>query len=205
VKPPRERSILGRLTLSTICLALAGLGAVDLAGASIPAMAYWATALGVTAAALLLGAWFGRARALIVLGIVLVLGTSATGAAHRVTHDQAFDRTVRWAPTTAADVKTSYDADTGQATLDLSAVDFTSKDTTTSVHLGAGRLRIKVPTNVDLTVHASLGVGSADILGEPSDGFGIDRGVTNPGPDGTGGGALTLNIQQGAGRLEVTR
>ena len=63
-------------------LTLSGLGVADHLGAAITPIMYAATALLVVGLALVLATWFGRARGLLPVGVVLalaVLGLSAAG------------------------------------------------------------------------------------------------------------------------------
>jgi hypothetical protein len=204
-KPPKQRSVLGRITFSLICLALATLGAVDLLGNSVPGTVYFAAALGVTGLGLVIGTWFGRARGLIALGILLALVTSAVGAGSRISGDEGWNKPVIWAPASATELQGTYQAPRGDATLDLRKIDFTDRHDGILVKLGAGTLRVLLPPNVDVTVDSHVGVGNSRILGEDADGLGLSRSVIDGGADGTGGGTLGLNLDLGAGTLEVTR
>jgi hypothetical protein len=55
-----------------ICLTLGLLAVIDVSGASIPGTAYVASTLGVLGLGLVVGAWLGRARWLILPGLALV-------------------------------------------------------------------------------------------------------------------------------------
>jgi hypothetical protein len=203
-KPPKPRSVLGRITLSLVCLALATLGAADLLGRSVPGTVYWAAALGVTGLGLVIGTWFGRARGLIALGILLAILTSAVGLGSRFDNNR-WDRAVTWTPASVTELRSSYDAPRGDATLDLRKIDFADRAQNVSVDLGAGTLRVLLPPNVDVTVNSDIGVGNSRVLGETADGLGLNRTTRDSGADGPGGGTLDLNVDLGAGSLEVTR
>lgn len=205
-RPPRQRSPLGRIVLSAMLVLLGVLAAIDqVRGVSITAAAYAAAALAVVGAGLVVGAWFGHARWLIALGIglCLVLGM-ATAAAH-VTGFGKDSGNRRWAPATVQDINAGYRLGAGDATLDLTGVDFADASVTTTVHLGAGQMRVVLPPDVDATVHASTGVGTLEVLGKHAEGTGLRETVTDVGPDGAGGGSLTLFIDDGIGDVEVTR
>src|SRR5262245_8026116 len=77
-RPPRSR--LGGLTVSVILLVLGGLGVVELIGYDVPTAGYFAAALATVGAGLLVGAWIGRARGLIALGIILALALASITA-----------------------------------------------------------------------------------------------------------------------------
>ncbi len=207
--PPRkvrQRSPLGRIVLSAMLLVLGVMAAVDqVHGVSITAPAYVATALAVVGAGLVAGAWFGRARGLIALGLLLCLALAVTSAASHVRHIGGSSGNRVWTPGNAQDINAVYRLGAGDATLDLTHVSFTDASATTTVHLGAGQARVLLPAAVDATVHASTGLGALDILGKHSDGTGLRQAVTDTGSDGTGGGRLELFIDDGIGHVEVTR
>jgi hypothetical protein len=209
-KPPRVRSPLGRITLSVICLALGALVVIDVSGASIPATAYLASTLGVVGLGLLVGAWLGRARWLILPGVVLMLALAGGTAAENVNFgDGLAGRTgeVTWVPTTVAELENNnYRVDVGNATLDLSKVDFADHTESVTISVDVGNLLVILPPNVDVDVSASLDGGSADVLGQHWDGMGNDsRRVHDNGADGVGGGTLQLDTSVALGKLEVRR
>jgi phage shock protein PspC (stress-responsive transcriptional regulator) len=204
-RPPKERSILGRITFAVVCLALAGVTLIDLAGADVPFSGYAATALGVTALGLVVGAWFGRARLLIVLGIALSIALAVGTASERIGKYTNIDEQVSWRPMTVEQLQRDYRLDAGDATLDLTTLDFTDRSRDVSVELGAGDLRVYLPPNVDVDVRAKVGVGDAQIFEGRSEGLGIDRHGSDNGVDGPGGGTLNLTVDVGVGSLEVTR
>ncbi len=82
--PPRARSMLFAGTMSCLLIALGTLGAVDAGGGDVSGGAYPALALGVVGAGLVLGAWVGRSRGLVVVGLQLSVATQGALAADRV-------------------------------------------------------------------------------------------------------------------------
>jgi hypothetical protein len=204
-RPPRERSILGRLTLALACLAVAGVTIADLAGADVPFTGYMATALGVVALGLLVGTWLGRARLLIPLGIVLSIALGIGAASERIGNYTSFDENVMWAPASYTELQSEYRHDSGDVTLDLTAVDFTDRNRDVNVKVGAGDLQILLPPNVDVDVTSKVGAGQAWILNGNSEGLGISRKTVDTGADGAGGGTLNLVVELGVGSLEVSR
>ncbi|MGB9377592.1 MAG: LiaF domain-containing protein, partial [Mycobacteriales bacterium] len=204
-KPPKERSALGRVVLSAILVVMGVLLAVDrLLDVSIPGRVYVAVALGMVGAGLVVGAWLGRSRGLIPIGIALCLALAATTASAEW-DSQGGVGSQRWTPATAADIRPSYDMSVGDGTLDLTGVDFTDATVTTRANLGFGHLVIRVPQNVDVTVKAQAGAGNLNILGSQTNGNGSQRTVSDLGPDGAGGGTLNIDAEVGFGELEVVR
>jgi hypothetical protein len=206
--PPRERSMLGGLTLSALLLALGVLAAVDVSGADLPHGVYPATALTVLGVGLLVGAWLGRARGLVWLGVVLAVITLAAAVTSpwqdRVGRGRGVDLELR--PTSVSELPANAEYSAGQVQYDLTAVPFEGQSARLGAQIGFGELIVMVPRNVDVTVHASTGVGAVDLLGgDTGGGFGTDRNITNLGPDGPGGGTLDLDLQVGFGHVEVRR
>jgi phage shock protein PspC (stress-responsive transcriptional regulator) len=209
VRPPKPRSKLGGLMLSVILLAVGALAVVNLAGYHVPPSAFLATALGLVGVGLLIGTWFGRARGLIVLGILLSIvlsgGLVAGWDSPRGWWNQA--GTATWAPASVEAVQREYRQGIGDATLDLSKVDFSESDIVTiDIAVDLGTLKIKVPSSVDVTVNAQVDVGDASVFQEKWDGLGQSaRTITDLGEDGPGGGRLNINAKVDVGELEVTR
>jgi phage shock protein PspC (stress-responsive transcriptional regulator) len=208
-KPPRERSRLGRVTLSLICLALGVLAVIDVSGASsLPASAYVAAPLGVVGVGLLIGTWLGRARWLIIPGLVLSLALLIVGSAERWNFERPSGSTgdVTWAPASATDLQSSYRVNAGNGTLDLSKVDFRGAPATVNVQVDLGNLVVILPPDVDVDVTAKVQGGDANVLGQQWGGFGNDsRQVRDNGTDGPGGGQLQLTANVDLGKLEVHR
>lgn len=195
--------------LSLLCLALGAVAVVDLAVADVHASAYFAAALAVIGIGLLIGAWLGRARWLILLGIALsaALAISSAVEADRF-DDYRRGSPVVWQPASVAELQTDYRLDFGEATLDLRDVDFAASPTPVnlSVAVNVGRLRVLLPPTVDVDLTANIDAGDAFVLGEQWGGFGSPtRRVQDAGADGAGGGSLVLDARIDFGNLEVER
>ncbi len=210
-KPPKPRSRLGLLTFSVMLLVVGGLALVNLAGVHVTPVTFIAAALGVVGLGLLVGTWVGRSYGLIPLGIAL---TIALGGGYAALHNDGWPRDwagagdVTWVPPTVDAMQSTYRHGAGDATLDLSNVDFggTSRTVEVNVEIDLGTLRIIVPPDVDVTVDATVDAGDAQVFQERWDGLGSStRTVTNLGDDGPGGGRLHITTNVFAGELEVTR
>jgi hypothetical protein len=195
----------GGITASSALIAFGLVAFADLAGADPPASAYVAAPLAVVTAGLLVAAWYGRARWLIAVGAVLaiLLGIVSVGEGWDPT---AAEQTVTWQPTSVDSLDSSYHLGIGNATLDLSDVDFTGRGAVVEVSLDVGNLVVILPPAVDADVRASVDVGNATVFGTQWGGIGSsDRTVTDDGADGPGGGELTLRATVDVGDLEVRR
>ncbi len=210
---PRERepqptsgppSPLGQIIVFLAVLALGVLGTIDLAGAAVAISAYLALPLAVIGLGLIVGAWYGRARWLIALGVLLSIALLIASVTERVVTN---GRSVTWRPTSIEQLDHTYTIDMGSALLDLSAVDFTGRSETIEVHVDVGDLTVILPSTVDTRVEVSVDVGNAGVFGTTWGGIGSsERTVTDDGVDGAGGGGeLVLRATVDVGDLEVRR
>jgi hypothetical protein len=177
------------------------------AGVSISGTAYPALALTVIGVGLVAGAWVGRARWLIPVGLALCIGLAAGTAS---TRPERFggppgDQVIR--PSDVSELQRDYEFQAGDATLDLTALDFTGTDVALDASLQTGQLQVILPPNVDVDIQARIQVGDARVLSEHWGGFSGDRRtVTDSGADGPGkGGHLVLRLSVQVGNLEVMR
>jgi hypothetical protein len=186
-----------------VLVAVGLLAVVDASGVAIPASAYIAVALTVVGAALVVGFRYGRARALIAVGAVL---TVALGIAAGVEHVGPGGQDVTWRPANVAQLDGNYEINIGDATLDLSAIDFTGRSANVTVHVAMGDLTVLLPSTVDVRTITQVDVGNAEVLGQHWSGIGqSEHVVTDHGRDGVGGGDLTLHATVDVGNLEVRR
>ena len=173
-RPPRERSPLGWLTLG-LALAASGLvtvlrnaGTVHLSLAQTLAIPL--TIIGV---GLLVGAWVGRARWTMLLGLLLVPVVVATSAFTVPMNGTYADIHV----TRATQVRDSYVLSGGALRLDLSSIDPAELPAVIDVQMGAGSVEVTLPANgvrVEATVnigdvHMGRTRGGVDVVGSLGD------------------------------------
>ncbi|WBC19834.1 PspC domain-containing protein [Solwaraspora sp. WMMA2080] len=204
-RPRKERSRLGTITFSMIFVVLGLVTALDLTDlAPTPPSAYFAAVLATIAVGLLVGAWIGRARWLIALGLTAAAAVGVSSLAESA--KEAASEPMVWKPATYGQVDSRYQATFGDAVLDLRNVDFTDRQKDVTVSLSFGKLRVYLPDEVDVRTETDMNAGNASVLGHRWDGFEQGRRIVEDlGSDGTGGGELTLRIEINAGDLEVIR
>jgi hypothetical protein len=206
-RPPRERSPLGAATVSMIFVVIGLIAFLDLADVlPIDSSAYFAAMLVTTALGLLVGAWLGRARWLIAIGLVaaIALGISTLAESSGVEGFQGDP--VIWRPTTLAEVTDRYENSFGDATLDLRGVNLGTAQRDITAQVNFGRLVVLVPRDADVTAFTDVNAGDSTVFGQKWSGVqGSGREVTDLGPDGPGGGELRLFLHVNAGELEVGR
>ena len=200
-RDPRKRGpLLFWITVPLIPLALGLLGVADLTGADVADSAYPALALGIVAAMLVLGAFWGRAGGLILLGLI---ATAATAGVTASEHWDGDERHVT--PQTAAAVESSYDLDgPGELTLDLTEVaDLRGLDgRTIELDAGVGHIEVIVPKGINVTVDAEVGgPGDTSIFGSHEEGIHVEAdGVQIAGPKAP---QLHIDAFIGVGEIEV--
>lgn len=199
-RPPQPRKrgpVLFWFTLALAALGIGLLGIADLAGAQVSDSAYPALVLGICGVMLLVGAFYGRAGGLIVVGLVAAVATAGATASGR------WDESVVRTPDTAAQVQDRYEIGGGELILDLTQVaDLDALDgRTIEVRAGAGSVDVKVPAGLDVDVAANVGLGDAEVFGDRQDGAGVD--VTGDHDGGLDAPDIRLDIELGVGEIDV--
>jgi phage shock protein PspC (stress-responsive transcriptional regulator) len=209
---PKERSILGRVTVSVAAIVVGLLIGWNAATDSdVPVRAVIAAALGVVGIGLVVGAFIGRARWLIVLGLVLTLLASAAAFTGVQVRGGVGDRT--WRPTTVAELRPVYRLGAGEATLDLSRIDFSSAGRErVEVRQGVGDLLIVVPSDVIVLVDADVrageikrDAGEGDGFQRVQDGTEVSERFTLPPSSAPSAAVLVIDAELGVGSMEVRR
>ncbi len=166
---PRKRGpVLFWFTMALAALSVGVLGIVDLAGADITPSAYPATALGVTALMLLIGAFYGRAGGLILVGLVLAALTAGTTMVERIDFGD-----VERKPLQVADIDYTYDYDIADIEIDLSRVSDPEEldGRTLNIDVGLGEVTVTVPPGVDVIAEATVDeFGTTRLFGKQRDG-----------------------------------
>ena len=199
---PRSPSALVPVTLSLLAILGGLLALLDAAGtvhASLPVGL--ALALVVTGGGLLVGAWWGRARLLLPVGVVLSVALLAASAVNVPLAGGIGDRSYR--PATLAALHSPYRLAVGDMEVDLDELDISGTTTTVVTSLGVGDLTVVVPQGPEVVVDAGAGAGEVRVFDRTWEGFGVRGRLTQPGREG--GGRLVLRTRVGVGELEVRR
>ncbi len=202
------RSPLGPTVLSVLLIVGGGAALLDVSGAvEVSLVGFLAVALILTGAGLVVGAWWGRARGLVALGIVLTL---LLGFARVVDVNVAGgigERVAR--PATPGEVDDRYRLGMGSLTLDLRDLD-AGRIAPVEARVGIGELVVVLPFDAPVVVTARSGIGEVDLFGHSEGGVGVERRVADAGagrdPDDVEpGDELEIDAQVGIGRIEVRR
>jgi phage shock protein PspC (stress-responsive transcriptional regulator)/predicted membrane protein len=199
--PPRPRSVLGRLTFA---LALITVGVVAMFDTLLDTFDptfrhYVALLVGVLGLGLLTGAWIGRARGLIVAGILLTPVLALSPVADFDFRTGAGERVFR--PDTIAEIRSSYELGMGTLLVDLRGLDFTGTRVELEASVGAGEVRVLLPEDVAVEASGRVGLGELQILDRKVDGAGLELDRTLEGAAGT----VVVDVRANVGRVEVSR
>jgi phage shock protein PspC (stress-responsive transcriptional regulator) len=170
VNPRKRGPVLFWFALAVMAVALGALGVVDLAGASFAPSAYPALVLALTGVFLLVGAFFGRAGGLILVGLLAWGVTTGVTIADRWDVHRTVER-----PATSLDVHNAYRIDAGELVVDLSQVSDPSALDGRVVHVDGdvGHLDIRVPAGVNVIAHLDIdGPGGISAFGQDVGGLG---------------------------------
>lgn len=203
-KQRRKPRRVGGLVLAGALLALGVIGVLGEAGAiRVGWTAGTALAVMAVGAGMVVGGFFGRARALIPLGLVLAVPLILASAVDVPLRGETGDTT--WTPASAAAVASPYDLVAGKGQLDLSAVDPNGGTVNVTAYVGAGQIIVTVPDNVALVVNAHVGMGRMLFTdGSAHSGIDVTNSFAAP-AQGASKGTIVLDLKAGAGDLEVQR
>jgi phage shock protein PspC (stress-responsive transcriptional regulator) len=221
---PDAASVPSRITPATLGIALVAAGTVWLlSGLGVSGATFTralAAALLVVGGGLVVSAFLGRGRGLIGTGLLLApvvllatlaepsaVGMRAIGVADGVVVLDP-DAVVEERPTDLATLQDSYAFGVGSVVLDLSTLDAAelaaAGTTRVSVELGIGDLLVVLSDGVTVVTTVELGIGQVDLAGRTSGGLGVSATRTLVGTT-EDAGTIVLEIEQGIGRVRVTR
>ena len=199
-KPRRPRSMLGRLTFAAVLVGVGVLAIFDTAGAVEPSgRHYLGLALLITAVGLMVGTIWGRSRALIALGFVLLFGMGGAVVTDVVTDIEA--TTEIYAPEFVDEIDSTYDLDAGHLILDFTDVDLAGESLEVRADIGVGKIEVRLAEEQGADVEARTGIGRVEVFGRSSEGLGVGRSDDRDGTTGT----LILDLDAGIGEIVVTQ
>jgi phage shock protein PspC (stress-responsive transcriptional regulator) len=203
-RPPRERSPLGWLGLG-IALLVVGIAAIlqNLGALDIRLVRYPALVLLILGVTMLIGAFAGRARWL-VLPAILVMPFLLLASVVTVPLEGGFGNLYE-RPVSSAAVHGSYQRVVGDIYLDLTALTGTRAAPVVSATTGFGSVNVTVPFDASVIVTERAGAGVVHAGRSRSD-SGFEASLTTTMEPRRGDGAtITLDLETGIGDVWVYR
>ena len=197
-RPPRPQSPLGWYVLGAV---LVGIGLLALStgimGDAVEPGRYFGLALAVIGIGLVIGAWWGHARLLILLGLLL-LPFAFAASLITVPIEGGFG-SHRSSPTSPEEVNDEYRLVGGQIYLDLTRIEGSGEPIEISASVALGELNVFMPDDAGLELAAAVGGGQMRILGVHAEGTNLEtqRIVEGDGPQ------FVLDLQAGLGTVEI--
>ena len=200
---PRRRSRLGVVSLAVALLVvgtaavLNNLGLTSFEPGQLGALALIAVGLG-----LVVGAWWGRARWLIALGVLLVPLVAVLSLVD-VPLRGSLGQTYRL-PRESADLARGYQVLAGEMTVDFSRFEFTpGVMERLEIEVTAGQTIVRVPRDVYVEIDSRIGAGEIVVFGDRS--ARSDLWVQGSFGDPASDARLAIEIDQGVGEISVDR
>jgi phage shock protein PspC (stress-responsive transcriptional regulator) len=198
---PKETSYLGRITIGVMLVSLGVMAILD----NIPGIPiepeprhYMALAVTVLGLGLIVGGFVGRARWLILVGVIMVPTMIFSPVFEYDWASDEFDRTV--SPDSFAELDEAYSIDVGNLVIDLSDLPWEGENVSLEARVDAGNIEIRIPAGVGIDGVASADVGRVAVLGRESAGLGNPSvSVDLPGDLGT----VNLDASVDVGNIDV--
>jgi phage shock protein PspC (stress-responsive transcriptional regulator) len=201
-EPVRPASPLGWYALAAAFIAIGIVALIDnLSTVPVELADYFGIALLALGIGLLIGAWWGRARGLILVGLALLpfaLGSSFV----KVPLDGGFgDR--GYQPQSIAELGPQYRLVGGELYFDLTQLEDQTGPVTLAASVGVGRIVVILPPDASVDVTSSVEGGRLVLFGREQAGTSMSQRVVG---NGTGTGAtLVLKLDVGIGEIFIER
>lgn len=201
-RAPKPRSVLGRYTLAAALVVIGLVALLDNAGAvSLAARQYPALALIVIGAGLLVGTVWGRARSLILLGL-LVTPFAFAGSLVTVPIEGGVGERF-YSPTGMEELRDAYRLGAGRMELDLSGMTWGPEPVRVDATVAFGELLVTVPRGVHVDFDGQAGVGDVRFFGGHRGGVDVD--LESSAGDPNSDARLVLDAESGFGSVRVVR
>jgi hypothetical protein len=185
--------VFGAMLIGSGLLALATV----VAGTDVDLVRYFGLGLLILGIGLVIGTWFGHARALIVVGLLLLPFGIAASLIHVPFEGGFGSLDVR--PTGADDLAAEYRLAGGQISLDLSQIEDDGAPIEVDASVAMGDLLVVLPEDAAAELDAQVGAGTLLVLGDSDDGMNLEQSYAIEG----GGPRFVLNLGTGLGIVRV--
>ena len=197
-RPARPPSPLGWYTIGGLLVAIGLLAvATNVSGANPDPGQFLGLALGAIGVGLVVGTWWGHARLLILLGLLL-LPFALAASLIRVPIEGGWGAH-QFRPTTVDEVRDVYRLVGGEIELDLTRLEGGDEPIAITATVAMGQVLVLLPEDADIELDAAVGGGRLRILGDSQGGTRLqDRYVAEgDGPQ------FTLDLEAGLGSVRV--
>jgi phage shock protein PspC (stress-responsive transcriptional regulator) len=205
ISPPRAPAVLRPPSplawyVCAVLLIAVGLLAIvsQVAGQSVAPGQFFGAALVVLGIGLVVGAWWGRARILFLLVMLLapmgIVASFVTAPLEGGVGDHTF------APVTVAEVQPEYRSLGGRLTLDLTQLITSPRDIHIAASVAVGQLMIVLPEGASIELRTRVGAGDAIVLGSQDVGTSLDSVFVRRHLNRT---TYILDLQAGIGEVYV--
>ena len=172
--PPRPASPLAWYTYGAALLSIGLLAVVSqVAERNVSPGQFFGAALAVLGIGLVVGAWWGRARILILL-VLLLLPLGAV-ASFITTPLEGGIGDHEYAPVTVAELRDEYRSLGGRIMLDLTKLSTSTRDLHISASVAVGQLMVILPQDASVELHTHVGAGDSIVLGTQDIGTSLDN------------------------------
>jgi phage shock protein PspC (stress-responsive transcriptional regulator) len=190
-----RRALLGIAILAVCCLiAFAGAWAAAAGGETVVAIVVIAAGV-----AILVGAFLRPVRWLVLPALALALSAGAVSAAGIDLDGGVGERDYR--PTSAADLRETYELGMGELIVDLRQTDLPAGDVPLGIDLGIGEARVIVPDDVCVATDARVGIGEVRAFERDNGGIDVDHEDRPDSPSGVT--RLLVDADVGIGALRI--
>lgn len=197
--PPRPRSPLAWYVVAALLLAIGALALVsNAAEVAVSPGQFFGVALAVTGIGLVIGAWWGRARILILLALLLL--PLAVTASFITAPLEGGVGVPRFTPANAAELREEYRLLGGTLTLDLTDLRIGAQPVHIAASVAVGQLVIILPRDASIDLRARVGAGQVTFFDTYDAGTSLDDRYVRHYVDGP---TYVLDLQGGIGDVLV--
>ncbi len=198
--PPRPSSPLAWYVVAAVLLTVGLLAIVSqVADRGVSPGQFFGATFAVIGIGLVVGAWWGRARILILLATLLL--PFAILASFITTPLEGGVGNLEYAPVSVAELRDEYRSVGGRIVLDLTNLNADERTFRIAASVGVGRLVIILPEQASVEVRTRVGAGDSVVLGSREAGTSLDDRFVRHHLNQT---TYILDLEMGIGEIFVT-